>query len=101
MIRQVVFLLLLTTTFAASPYGQAPKNSPLPPPDIPIARLTTDAVVTVDLQPGSTESEDGVWVANRSAGTIVRIDAKDNKAGSPVVVGAAPCGSLVVAFDSV
>ncbi len=38
---------------------------------------------------------------NRNAGTIVRIDAKENKAGTPIVVGATPCASLVVAFDSV
>ncbi len=101
MIRQVVFLLLLTTALAASPGGQAPKGVPLPPADIPFDRLTADAVVAVALEPGSIESTDGVWIPNRNAGTIVRIDAKENKAGTPIVVGATPCASLVVAFDSV
>src|SRR5687768_1009689 len=100
MIRQVVFLLL-TTTLTASPGGQAPKSAPLPPAEIPFARLTADAVVAVDLEPGSIESTDGVWSPNRSAGTIVRIDAKENTAGTPIVVGTDPCASLVVAFDSV
>lgn len=101
MIRQVVFSLLLTTTLAGSPGGQAPKGAPLPPADIPFARLTADAVVAVDLAPGSIESTDGVWIPNGTAGTIVRIDAKENKAGTPIEVGADPCASLVVAFDSV
>ncbi len=100
MIRQVVFILFLATTLAASP-GQAAKSAPLPPADIPFARLTADAVVAVDLGPGSIESTDGIWIPNRTAGTIVRIDAKENKAGTPVAAGADPCGSLVVAFDSV
>src|SRR5215203_2661188 len=101
MIRQAAFLLLLTTTLAASPDGQASKGAPLPPSEIPFARLTADAVVPVDLEPGSMESADGVWVPGRAAGTIVRIDAKENKPGTPIVVGAPPCASLVVAFDSV
>ena len=100
MIRQVVFILLLTTTLAASPEARHRKAS-LPPAEIPFARLTADAVVAVALEPGSIESTDGVWIPNRTAGTIVRIDAKENKAGTPVAVGADPCGSLVVAFDSV
>ena len=101
MIRQVVFLLLLTSALAASPRGQAPKGVPLPPADIPFDRLTADAVVAVGLEPGSIESTDGVWIPNRNAGTIVQIDVKGNKAGTPIVVGGTPCASLVVAFDSV
>ena len=101
MIRQAVFLLLLISAFAAFADPQAPKGAPLPPAEIPFARLTADAVVAVDLEPGAIESADDVWVSNRAAGTIVRIDAKENKPGKPVVVGAGPCASLVVAFDSV
>ena len=100
MIRQVVFILLLTTSLAAAS-GQAPKSAPLPPADIPFARLTADAVVAVALGTGSIESTDGIWIANRPAGTIVHIDAKANAAATPLVAGAEPCGSLVAAFDSV
>ena len=99
MIRQVVFTLLLGSSLAAS--GQAPKSAPPPPADIPFARLTADATVAVALGTGSIEAADGIWIANRAAGTIVRIDAKDNTAGTPVPAGAEPCGSLVAAFDSV
>jgi len=101
MIRQVVFILLLTTALGASPGGQGTKGAPVPPAEIPFARLTADAGVAVALEPGSFEAADGIWIANRTAGTIVRIDAKENKAGTPVAVGADPCGSLIVAFDSV
>ena len=66
-----------------------------------MARLKADAVLTVELGAGSVDSVDGVWIADRTARTIVRIDAKDNTAGSPVSLGAEPCGSLVVAFESV
>ena len=38
---------------------------------------------------------------DRTVGTLVRVDATDNTAGLPVVVGAEPCASLTVAFDSV
>lgn len=100
MIRQALFFLLLLTTAIAAD-GQASKGAPLPPAEIPFARLTADAAVAVDLEPGSIEAADGVWVPNRAAGTILRVDAKENKPGTPVVVGAAPCASLVVAFDSV
>ena len=66
-----------------------------------MARLTADAVVPLELRPGSIDSPDGIWIINRTAGTLVRVDAKDNKAGLPVVVGAEPCASLVIAFESV
>ncbi len=103
MIRQVVFISWLACTLAAAfPLAlQTPKTAAPPPAQIPFARLTPDAALQIDLGPGSSEAADGLWIANRAAGTIVRIDAKDNKAGAPVVAGAEPCGSLVVAFDSV
>jgi YVTN family beta-propeller protein len=37
----------------------------------------------------------------RSAGTVIRIQASDNAVGQPIAVGAQPCASAVVAFDSV
>lgn len=107
MIRQAVFTLMLgvalswLTVGAAVRAQNATPSSPRPPAEIPFARLTADAIVPVTLGAGSVDSADALWVPNRMAGTIVRVDAKDNKAGQPIAVGAQPCASLVVAFDSV
>ncbi len=104
MIRQVVFSVSLIAAFTSwlAPLGaQAANSAPRPPVPIPLARLTPDAVVPLDLAPGSIESTDGIWIADRKAGAVVRLEAKDSKTGSPIVVGAEPCGSLVVAFESV
>ena len=101
MIRQVVFTLLLSFTFAAPVFAQPAASPARPPADIPFSRLTPDAVIPIALGSGSSESADGVWVPNRAAGSVVRIDAKDNKTGAPVTLGTEPCASLIVAFDSV
>jgi virginiamycin B lyase len=103
MIRQVVFTLMLGSAFGipVSAQDPGPKPQAPKPADIPFARLTADAVVPLALGPGAVESADAVWVPNRAAGNIVRIDAKDNTPGAPVSAGAQPCASLVVAFDSV
>lgn len=100
MIRQVVFSLLATTSVAVASV-QSQKSTAIPPAEIPFARVVADAVLTVPLGPGSVESADGIWIPNRTAGTIVQVDAKSNAAAAPAVVGPAPCGSLVSAFDSV
>ena len=99
--RQGVFTLLLSLTFAARVFAQPAVSPARPPVDIPLSRLTPDAVIPIALGSGSIESDDGVWVPNRAAGSVARIDAKDNKAGAPVTLGTEPCASLVVAFDSV
>ena len=107
MIRQAVFTLMLGVALSSLTGGAAVRaqnatpSSPRPPAEIPFARLTADAVVPLALAAGSVDSVDALWVPNRAAGTIVRIEAKDNKQGAPIVVGAQPCASLVVAFDSV
>jgi len=101
MIRQVVFTLLLSLALAPQAIAQTPPAAPRPAADIPLTRLTADAAIPVALGSGAIESADAVWVPNRAAGSLVRIDAKDNQPGAPVVVGAQPCASLVVAFDSV
>jgi YVTN family beta-propeller protein len=105
MFRQVVLgLLTLALGIPASrPAGGFQNATPAtrPPADIPFARLTADAVVPVALGPGSVGSSDAIWVPNRGAGTVVRINAKDNGLSPPINVGAQPCASLVVAFDSV
>lgn len=99
--RPQVFALVLTLAPGITHAQIPPTPPPRPPADIPLARLKADATVALALAPGSVESADAVWVPNRAAGTIVRVDAKDNSVGSPVAVGAQPCASLAVAFDSV
>ena len=101
MVRPQVFALVLTLAPGII-HAQVPTAPPpRPPADIPLARLKADATVALALAPGSVESADAVWVPDRAAGTVVRVDAKDNTLGAPIIVGAQPCASLVVAFDSV
>jgi virginiamycin B lyase len=90
MIRQVVFGLLLALAQPASPAGQ-----------IPISRLTADATLPISLAPGAAASDDAVWILDARAGSVVRVEAKGNKVGTAVPVGAQACASLVVAFTSV
>jgi virginiamycin B lyase len=90
MIRQVVFGVLLALSQPALQAGQ-----------IPMSRLTADAVLPIALLPGAVASDDAVWIRDAKAGAIVRVDAKGNKVGTAVPVGANACASLVVAFTSV
>jgi virginiamycin B lyase len=101
MLRPTVFAVVLTLAPAISDAQVPPAKAPRPPVDIPLVGLKADATVALAFAPGAVESADAVWVLNRAAGTIVRIDAKDNTAGKPVAVGGEPCASLLVAFDSV
>src|SRR5262245_31407088 len=102
--RQAVFGVLLTMSLAAMPEaaggGQEPPT-PRPPAEIPLARLKPDAVLALPFAPGAVASDDAVWVEGRSTGAVVRIDARTNALGAPISVGAGPCASLVVAFESV
>jgi streptogramin lyase len=90
MVRQGIFSVLLAMAQTASSGGQ-----------IPISRLKPDAAIPVVLAPGAVASDDAVWIQDGKGGAVIRIDAKDNKAGAPVSIGASPCGSLVAAFSSV
>ena len=90
MIRQVVFGLLLTLSPPAFQAGQ-----------IPISRLSADATLPVTLTAGAVASDDAIWILDAKGGAVVRVDAKGNKVGGAVPVGADACASLVVAFASV
>ena len=68
---------------------------------IPISTLKTDATLAIALAPGAAASDDAIWIPDRTAGTVVRIEAKDNRISAPIAVGATPCASLAVAFTSV
>jgi YVTN family beta-propeller protein len=104
MIRQVVFGLVLSaglSAWSATDFQTSPPAKSRPPVEIPFARLKADAIVPLALEPGAVESPDAVWIPSRDAATVVRVDAKENKPGQPMSVGAAPCASLAVGFDSV
>ena len=106
MIRQVLFgvLALGLSGAALRSQGQGqPGIAPpaRPPADIPFARLTPDATVPVTMDAGATATGDAVWVTDRAAGTVTRLDPKSNTAGTPIAAGTAPCASLSAGFDSV
>lgn len=106
MLRQVVFGALLTLALSSAPgatlgpQGTAASPPPRPPSDIPFSRLRPDATIVIDLEPGAVASADAIWVPGSSAGTITPIEAAGNTVGKAVAVGAQPCASLVIAFDS-
>jgi YVTN family beta-propeller protein len=60
-----------------------------------------DAILPIALSPGAAPSDDAVWIADRSTGSIIRVDPVKNVLGTPNPVGSGPCASLVVAFGSV
>ncbi len=72
-----------------------------PTGQIPISSLKTDATLAVALAPGAAASDDAIWIPDRTAGTVVRVEAKDNRISAPIAAAATPCASLVVAFTSV
>jgi virginiamycin B lyase len=106
MLRQVVFGALVTLALSSTPVvilGLQDKPAsppPRPPSDIPFSRLKPDATIATALEPGAVAAVDGIWVPGPSAGTITRIEATGNTVGKAVAVGAQPCASLVIAFDS-
>lgn len=103
MIRQTV-LILMFGVMAAMP-GRAAQDKPAPPHrppgEIAFDRLTADAVIPLALERGAVASDDAVWMPSATAGTITRVDAKDNATGTPIPAGSEMCASLAVAFDGV
>jgi virginiamycin B lyase len=91
MIRQAVFAALLGSTLAASSQET----------HIPLAKLVAEAKVAVALEPGAGASDKAVWIPDRDAGTIVRVDVKDHRVSAPVSIGKALCASVIHAFNSV
>ncbi len=81
--------------------GAGLQSRPQTVDQIPLSSLKTDATLAVALAPGAAASDDAIWIPDRTAGTVVRVDAKDNRIGAPIAVGAKPCASLVAAFTSV
>jgi virginiamycin B lyase len=89
-------------TVPAAQNGSAPApTTPRPPAEIPLARLTPDAVIAVTLTAGAAASDDAIWTIEPGAGRAIRIGAKDNKPAAPAAIGPGPCASLAIAFGSV
>jgi hypothetical protein len=100
----VVLLTLLIGGLGADASTGAQNGTPAAPrpvAEIQFSRLKPDAVLAVELEPGAVVDADGVWVAQRQSGAIVRIEAKTNALGKPMTLGKPLCASLLVAFDSI
>lgn len=91
----------LVLGFSAGVMAQSPKPSSPPPLKIALSSLKPDAVIDAAGDRQITVAPDAVWVSNRTAGTVTRIDPKTNTPGTPIVIGQGPCRSLLVAFKSV
>ena len=106
MIRQVLFGVLTLGVCWAEAGDQLPASpgtagTARPPVEIPVSRLTPDAVIPMTLEAGATATEDAIWVPGRAAATLTRLDPKTNTAGTPIPAGTAPCASLSAGFDSI
>jgi len=85
-----------------TPAAQSPTPPSGPPPlELPLTSLVPDATVAVGGARHLAASDDAVWVLDREAGVITRVDATTNAKGSPVTVGTSPCADPLVAFKSV
>jgi virginiamycin B lyase len=91
----------LVLGFSAGVMAQSTPQTGPPPLKIALSSLKPDVVIDAAGDRQITVAPDGVWVSNRTAGTVTRIDPKTNAVGTPVVIGQGPCRSLVVAFKSV
>lgn len=99
-----VALLSCIGTFASQDSGTKPPPPPpaAPPLHLALTSVKPDAVIAAG---GGDRrivvTPDGVWVSNRQAGTLTRIDPKTHALGTPVAVGKEPCYSVLSAFKSV
>jgi len=99
--------LLLVGTLGTKVDGQATGTAPgkVPPPApppivLPLTSLKPEASIDAGGDRHITVTTDAVWVSNRAAGTLARIDPKTHFPGSPVAAGKEPCQPVVSAFKS-
>jgi len=69
--------------------------------ELPLTSLVPDATIALGGTRHLTAGDDAVWVLDREAGVITRVDATTNATGSPVAIGTSPCADPLVAFKSV
>ncbi len=83
---------------------QAATPTPAPPPiRLALTSLKPDAVIDGGADRRIAVTSDGVWLTNRAAATLTRIDPKTNMPGTPLSAGApggGPCQPVVSAFKS-
>ena len=91
----------LVLGFSAGVMAQSTPPSGPPPLKIALSSLKPDAVIDAAGDRQVAVAPDAVWVSNRTAGTVTRIDPKTNAPGAPIVIGQGPCRSLILAFKSV
>jgi len=72
-----------------------------PPLVLPLTRLVPEASIEVAADSLGVTADD-VWVSNRTAGTVMRLDPKTNAPGTPLAVGdgSEPCLAMLSAFKS-
>jgi virginiamycin B lyase len=90
-------------TMAGSIALQNPESKPTPAPAatpilLALTRLVPEATIAIGGERQIAVTPDGVWISNRAAGTITRIDPRTNELGSPLAVGKEPCFSVLSAF---
>ena len=83
----------------------APKRPPkpgvkTPGVQIPLAKLTPDAVIDVAGAPDWIAAGDSIWISNKPKNSIARIDTKTNKVVDTVEGLNKPCSGLAIGFGS-
>jgi virginiamycin B lyase len=77
------------------------EKKPAPPPlRIRFTQLKPDAVFDLAGSRALAVVDDAVWVSNRAAGTVSRVDPKTNTVAQVIAVGKEPCGAPVGGFGS-
>lgn len=99
--------VLIGTAWAGHAQDAKPVATPIPaapPIRLPSSRLVPDAVIALGGDRQLAVTPDGVWVSDRAAGTVVRIDPKTNaieiEKDKSLPIGKEPCTALVFAFKS-
>jgi virginiamycin B lyase len=85
---------------AQAPTPTATPKAP-PPLQIPFAALVPDATSEIPGHQDFAASDDAVWVSNRSAGSVSRIDPETNKVVQTIVVAKDMCVGLAAGFGGV
>ena len=100
-----VALAGLLTLIGWASEAQTPTPSPTPkgPPPLRLAfsSLIAEAAFEVSGSRDFAAGEDAVWVSNREAGAVSRIDPRTNKVAQTIVLGPGLCAGLTVDFGSV
>lgn len=103
--RSWFFLASLLTVPGSTSSAQAPAASPTPkappPMRLAFASLVPEATFDVGESREFGAGEDALWVVNREAGAISRIDPATNKVTQTVAIGPGLCGGLIADFGSV